>query len=130
MRVDLRSIQTAEVMERPGRSGRYWRPFSFGPSEEAKLYYQGHLVMDNRHGLVVATQVTPATNTAEREVAVRLAATVRRRRRETLGADKAYDTRAFVAAVRALGLTPHVAQNSTNRRARSTGAPPATPGTR
>jgi transposase len=86
-----------------------------GASHEAKLYYQGHVLMDNRHGLVVATQVTPASNTAERDIAARLAARVRRRRRGTLGADRAYDTRGFVAAVRALGLTPHVAQHTVHR---------------
>ena len=91
------------------------RLFRKGHSHEAKLYYQGHVLMDNRHGLVVGTAVTPASNTAERDTAVALAQAVGPPARGTLGADKAYATRAFVAAVRGLGLTPHVAQNTTNR---------------
>jgi transposase len=86
-----------------------------GPGREAKLAYQGHVVMENRHGLVVAARVTPATGTAEREAAVHLAAEAKRRDRGTVGADKAYDAREFVAALRALGLTPHVAQNTSGR---------------
>jgi transposase len=86
-----------------------------GPGREANLAYQGHVVMENRHGLVVAARVTPATGTAERETAVQLAAEVHRRGRGTVGADKAYDTREFVAALRALELTPHVAQNTSGR---------------
>jgi transposase len=86
-----------------------------GPGREAKLAYQGHVVIENRHGLVVAARVTPATGTAERETAVQLAASVKQRRRGTVGADKAYDAREFVAALRALELTPHVAQNTSGR---------------
>ncbi len=71
--------------------------------------------MENRHGLVVAARVTPATGTAERETAVQLATEVKRRDRGTVGADKAYDTREFVAALRAVALTPHVAQNTSGR---------------
>ena len=82
---------------------------------EAKLAYQGHVLMDNRPGLVVGTAVTPASNTAERDTAVALAQAVGPPARGTLGADKAYDSQAFVAAVRGLRLTPHVAQNTTNR---------------
>lgn len=86
-----------------------------GSGRESKLAYQGHVVMENRHGLVVAARVTPATGTAERETAVELAASVKQRRRGTIGADKAYDAREFVTALRALELTPHVAQNTSGR---------------
>lgn len=86
-----------------------------GPGREAKLAYQGHVVMENRHGLVVAARVTPATGTAEREMAAQLVVDVKRRQRGTVGADKAYDTREFVATLRGLGLTPHVAQNTSGR---------------
>jgi len=75
----------------------------------------GVAVADNRHGLVVGARATPATGTAARETAVDLVAGVKRRQRTTLGADKAYDTAAFVAAVRALGITPHVAQHTSGR---------------
>jgi transposase len=86
-----------------------------GPGREAKLAYDGHLVIDNRHGLVAGARATPATGTAARETAVNLVAGVKRRPRTTLGADKAYDTADFVAAVRGLGITPHVAQHTSGR---------------
>ena len=66
--------------------------------------------MENRHGLVVDVEVTQATGTAEREAALRMLTRQKRRGASTLGADKAYDTREFVAGCRALKVTPHVAQ--------------------
>ena len=81
--------------------------------QEAKLAYQGHVLMENRHGLVVDTCVSQATGIAERETAVAMATNLRRG--ATVGADKGYDTRGFVAALRSLGLTPHVAQNTTRQ---------------
>ena len=80
---------------------------------EAKLAYQGHVLMENRHGLVVDTCVSQATGIAERETAVAMATNLQPG--ATVGADKGYDTRGFVAALRSLGLTPHVAQNTTRR---------------
>jgi transposase len=85
-----------------------------GNQHEAKLAYQGHVLMENRTGLVVDMCVTQATGTAERETALALATNLRPG--ATLGADKGYDTKAFVALLRGLGVTPHVAQNTTNRR--------------
>jgi transposase len=83
-----------------------------GTGHEAQLAYHGHILMENRHGLAVGAAVTPATGTAERDAAPQLLGGLRRRRgRRTLGADKGYDTRGSVAAWRALGVTPHVAQN-------------------
>jgi len=76
----------------------------------------GHALMENRHGLVVGATLTPATGTAEREAAIKMI--VRRSpgaRRLTLGADKGYDTKNFVADLRELNIAPHVAQNTTNR---------------
>jgi IS5 family transposase len=84
------------------------------PGKEAKLVYQGHALMENRHGLVVDTCVTQALGTAEREAAAAMATNLRRG--ATVGGDKGYDTRGFVAALRSLGLSPHVAQNRTNRQ--------------
>lgn len=84
--------------------------------EPAKLSYRGHVLMENRHGLVVAAEVTTATGTAEREAALAMVRTIGTKRRATLGADKGYDTKDFVAQCRTLGITPHVAQNTTNRR--------------
>ena len=79
----------------------------------------GHALMENRHGLAVAGTVTHATGTAEREAALRLVARPRRRAgrsmrragRITLGGDKGYDVSAFVAALRELDVTPHIAIN-------------------
>src|SRR5262244_291256 len=92
------------------------RLFRKGPAQEARLYYQGHVLMDHRHGLAVGGQLTAAGASAERDAAVVLAAGAIPRARATLAADKAYDTRDFVATLRALGVTPHVAQNTTKRR--------------
>jgi len=79
-----------------------------GQGKEAKLSYAGHVVLDNRHGLVSNVCATVATGTAEREAAVRLLAAVADA--GTVGGDKGFDVPSFVAAVRGLGLTPHVAQ--------------------
>lgn len=83
----------------------------------AELSYMGHLLIENRSALIVDADLTQATGFAERDCATsmlaRLPATKRRR---TVAADKNYDTKDFVADVRGLGFTPHVAQNTTNRR--------------
>ncbi len=78
----------------------------------AVLAHLGSVVMDNRHGLIVATDVRPPSGTAERDAGVELLATLEPHAgRRTLGADRAYDTPDFVADVRACHTTPHVAQN-------------------
>lgn len=83
----------------------------------AKLCYSANVLMDNRHGLIVDTEVAHATGTAERDSALAmLERQPRRKRRRTLGADKGYDTKEFVAGARARGFTPHVAQNAKGRR--------------
>ena len=71
--------------------------------------------MENRHGLVVNTRLTQATGTAEREAALALVGERSGRQRVTVAGDKNYDTQAFVQDLRALQVTPHVAQNTTNR---------------
>ncbi|MCI0446486.1 IS5 family transposase [bacterium] len=93
------------------------RLFRKGLGKEAKLSFMGHVTMDNRHGLVVATEYTQATGTAEREAALTMAQEIKKRgtRRMTVGADKGYDTQDFVRQMRELEVTPHVAQNDTNR---------------
>ena len=82
-----------------------------GAGREAKLAYTGHLLMENRNGLVVGAQLTQATGTAEPEAACDMVGDLPQGGRITVGADKAYDTAAFVAHMRAIGVTPHVAQN-------------------
>jgi transposase len=81
----------------------------------AKLSYLGHILMENRHGLVVDGQVTQATGTAEREAAVDMASALGGTHRVTLGADKNYDTQGCVDDLRCANVTPHVAQNNSNR---------------
>lgn len=93
------------------------RLFRKGPGKEAKLCYMGHVLMDNRHGLVVDARLTQASGTAERQAAQEMVRAARRRRRKrlTVGADKAFDTQDFVARLRELGVTPHVAQSTRHR---------------
>jgi transposase len=82
-----------------------------GDGKEAKLAYLGHVLLDNRHGLVTNVCVTDASGTAEREAAAMLLE-VSAPPGSTVGADKAFDVRSFVATLRALELTPHVAQKT------------------
>ena len=84
--------------------------------QEAKLAFTGHLLMENRNGLVVDATLTTATGTAEREAALAMVGDLPEGGRITLGGDKAYDTRDFVAEMRRLGVTPHVSQNTNGRR--------------
>jgi len=80
-----------------------------GQGKEAKLAYLGHVLLDNRHGLVRNVCVTTATGTAEREAATSLLE-MTAKPGSTVGGDKGFDVASFVAAVRALAITPHVAQ--------------------
>jgi transposase len=91
------------------------RLFRKGKGHESKLCHQGHVLMENRHGLAVDGMVTPPAGTAERETAVELVGRVPQDGRLTLGADKGYDTREFVEVLREMAVTPHVTQNRTNR---------------
>jgi transposase len=94
------------------------RLFRKGNSQEAKLAFMAHALMENRNGLLVDFQVTQATGTAERDMARQLVDEAKASgfHPTTLGADKNYDTRQCVAELRQLGVTPHVAQNTSRRR--------------
>jgi DDE family transposase len=72
--------------------------------------------MENRNGLAMQATVTPATGTAEREAALTMATTLPDTGAKIMACDKGYDTQDFVADLRALGLTPHVTQNTSGRR--------------
>jgi transposase len=87
-----------------------------GRGKEAKLCFLGHALMENRNGLVVDTRLTEATGTAERSAAVEMLEGIAGTHACTVGGDKAYDTKDFVAAARDLKVTPHVAQNNKGRR--------------
>jgi transposase len=82
-----------------------------GAGKEARLCYAGHSLIENRHGLITQCELTQASGSAEREAGLRLLARERGRRRGrmSVAADRGYDTADFVAGVRALGVTPHVA---------------------
>lgn len=82
----------------------------------AKLSYLGHVLMENRHGLLVDSELTQADGYAERKAAVAMLRRQGPKGRRTLGADKGYDSRDFIVALRHLKTTPHVAQNSRGRR--------------
>src|SRR5206468_31399 len=92
------------------------RLYRKGPGQPAELVYLGHVLMENRHALVVDTRLALATGTAEREAGLEMVAARPGNHRITLGADKAYDVAGFVADLRDYNVTPHVAQNTTNRR--------------
>jgi len=98
--------------------------------QAAKLCYLGHTLVENRHGLIAAAMATRADGTAERDAALLLLDQIhgRRHRRITVGADKAYDTQDFVETVRELRITPHVAQNTANRRSALDGRTTRHPG--
>jgi len=105
------------------------RLYRKSPGTASMLCYQGHLVTDNRHGLVVGAAVSEANGRAEREVALQLLGQLPGAHRKTVGADRAYDTADFVAGVREIGITPHVARNdSGNRRSRIDGRTTRHPG--
>ena len=87
-----------------------------GAGKEAKLSYTGHVLMENRHGLVVDAVVDLATGTAERDAAFEMAAGIPGEGRVTVGGDKNYDTADLVEKWRGLNVTPHVAQNNKRRR--------------
>lgn len=80
-----------------------------GQGKEARLCFAGHVLMENRTGLVVDVVVTEATGTAERETAVNMLGRLPGVRRITVGADKNYDTEDFLSRCRGMNITPHVA---------------------
>lgn len=79
---------------------------------EAKLAYCGNVMIENRNGLVVDTELLQCSGTAERDAAMLMAERVEGVERITLAADKAYDTKDFVSEMRGMNVTPHVAQNT------------------
>src|SRR4029434_4608155 len=94
----------------PVRTARLYRRTHHG---EAKLSYLGHLLIENRHGLIAEARATRADGFAEREGGLWMLYAQSARapwRRRTVGADKGYDLRDFVGFARDLGFAPHVAQ--------------------
>jgi transposase len=104
------------------------RLFRKSGGQTAKLCYMGHLLIENRNGLIVDAELTQATGWSERAAAEAMIETVAPAGGVTLGADKNYDTAAHVAALRSLGVTPHVAQNTNGRRSAIDGRTTRHPG--
>jgi len=91
------------------------RLFRKSRGHEARLCFAGHALVENRHGLLVDLRVSNATGFAERRTALEMLEE-HLRHGNTLGADRGYDTRGFVASCRERGVTPHVAQHRHARR--------------
>jgi transposase len=87
-----------------------------GSQQEAKLCFSGHLLTENRHGLIVDALLCEANGMAEREAAIRLLDRHGVKAGATLGADKAYDTQGFVAQLGERGIAPHIARNTAGRK--------------
>ena len=87
-----------------------------GNGKEAKLSYSGHVLMENRNGMVADVEVLQANGTAERDAALVMVEAIPGNHQVTVGADKGYDTKDFVSEARNLNATPHVAQNIHARR--------------
>jgi transposase len=105
------------------------RLYRKGQGKEAKLSYLGHTLMENRNGLIVEASVTAVSGYAEREAAIAMIESHRSGRwRLTLGADKGYDAAEFVKDLRAMNVTPHIAQNDTRRRSAIDGRTTRHPG--
>ncbi len=112
---DFRSLLLSNQTHR-SRSDGEARLFRKSGGTGAYLSYLGHCLMENSQGLVVASEVTPADGYGERAAAVRIARSLPGAHQKTLGAEKGYDTRDFVADIRFARITPHVAQNARPRR--------------
>jgi transposase len=94
------------------------RSYKKSYGKEARLSYLGHALVENRNGLIAAAMATHADGHAERDAALLMLHDKQKDspRRITVGADKAYDTRDFVTAARALNVTAHVTENNNGRR--------------
>jgi transposase len=104
------------------------RLFRKGKGKQAKLCFMGHVLMENRHGLIITPRLTAATGTAEREAAADMVGDLLGRHRITVGGDKAYDTREFVQSLRTLNAVPHVAPNCQGRKSAIDGRTTRHPG--
>ena len=83
-----------------------------GHGKEAKLSFQGNLLVENRNGLIIHRELFEANGTAERDAALLMLQQIPGSQRVTVAADKGYDTKEFVAECRNMKVTPHVAQNN------------------
>jgi transposase len=129
-RMDFRGERRSNATHQKSTTDPQARLMRKGKGKEARLVFMGHALMENRNGLLVDFQVTQATGTTERDAVPLLLDEARERgfRPRTLGADKGYDTRECVAAMRKRRVTPHVAQNTSGRRSAIDGRTTSWPG--
>ena len=99
-----------------------------GAGKEAKLSYSGHVLMENRNGLVAEVEVLQANGTAERDAALVMIENIQGDQPITIGADKAYDTKDFVKETRNMNATPQVAQHNKGRKSAIDGRTTRHPG--
>ena len=105
------------------------RLYKKGQGKEAKLCFMGHALMENRNGLIIGATATRASGHAERLAAQHLIEPhAERAQRITVAAGKGYDTQDFVAEMREINVTPHVAQNDNGRRSAIDGRTTRHPG--
>jgi transposase len=104
------------------------RLYKKAQGREAHLGYLGHVVMEHRSGLIVKATVTPADGHGERDAALVMIEDLPGQHRLTVAADKGYDTRDFVAELREMHVTPHIAQHTTGRRSAIDGRTTRHPG--
>ena len=105
------------------------RLYRQGRGKEARLAFMGHALMENRNGLIVGAVATRASGHAERLAALHLVQPHAERPRPiTLGGDKGFDTKDFVAELREINVTPHVAQHTNGRRSAIDGRTTRHPG--
>lgn len=98
-----------------------------GKGKEARLCLSGNVLMENRNGFIVDAEVLLVEGNYEVDAALEFLGE-HAGKNSTVGADKLYDTTDFVGGCRALGVTPHVAQNDTNRSSRIDGRTTTHPG--
>ena len=110
-----RGDRTRRLSPLPIRS-RFLNRKSYG--KESKLAYLGHALVENRNGLIAAAMATQADDHAERDAALLMLNERQTHRSKciTVGADKAYDAKDFIAGARALNVTAHVQKNEKERR--------------
>jgi transposase len=104
------------------------RLYKKAQGREAHLGYLGHVLMEHRSGLIVQATVTPADGHGERDAALVMLERIPGQQRITVAGDKGFDTRDFVAELRGMHVTPHVAQHTTGRRSAIDGRTTRHPG--
>lgn len=89
------------------------RLYRKGSGKEAKLCYNGHALMENRHGLLVDISVTAADTKSQWSAAEQMLKRQAKKRRKpkTLAGDKGYDTKGFVEMLQKRQIAPHIAAN-------------------